>query len=193
MPENDIFRTAASIVVILIFGIVAYYLVQRSVKSLSHKQYLPTPIALLVARAARWVLILLVVLLSLGQVGIDASSIWATLSALVVLIGVGFVAVWSVLSNMLCSVLLLVFTPFQVGDEIEIIEATGGSGLRGKVIGLNMLFTSLEELSEEGSPRVVVEVPNNIFFQKTIRRIRGQETLSLEDALFSKLPSRLRS
>ncbi len=193
MPDNVYITTAANIVVILIFGIVAYYLVQRGVKSLSAKEFLPEPVTLLVARVARWLIILLVILLSLEEVGIYASSIWAALSAFVVLIGVGFVAVWSVLSNMLCSVLLLVFTPFQLGDDIEIIEPTGGSGLRGTVIGLNLLFTSLEEFTEEGNSRVVVSVPNNIFFQKTVRRISGQDPLDLEEAFFSKLPSRLRS
>ena len=78
----------------------------------------------------------------------------------------------------------MIFTPFRIGDEIEIIEATGGSGLRGKVVNLNILYTSLQEMAEDGGPNGVIHVPNNIFFQKAIRLWQGTQTTSLETALF---------
>jgi small-conductance mechanosensitive channel len=84
------------------------------------------------------------------------------------MIAVGFIAVWSVLSNLLCSILLVIFRPFQLGDEIEITEPVGGSSLRGKVMKFNVMYTTL--LEDIDGDKVTTNIPNNIFFQKAIRR-----------------------
>lgn len=89
---------------------------------------------------------------------------------MLIAVAVGFVAVWSVLSNLLCSILIVTFEPFAVGDDVEIIEPVGGTGLRGRVVTLSLLFTTLAETTDEGLTGALVQVPNNIFFQKTIRK-----------------------
>jgi small-conductance mechanosensitive channel len=97
--------------------------------------------------------------------------VWASLTAVLALVAVGFVAVWSVLSNAFCSVMLMVSRPFNVGDTIEI----PGEGWGGKVIDFNLIFTTLRD--EQG---VMLQVPNNLFFQKPIRRVIGVNTIPLD-------------
>ena len=92
----------------------------------------------------------------------DLSSLWTMLGAVAALIAVGFVAVWSVLSNISCTVLILFFRPFEIGDELEF---TDPSGLRGKVVNLNFAYTTLRD--DEGR---LVQVPNNLFFQRIVKR-----------------------
>jgi len=131
-------------------------------------------------------IIIAVIVLGLQQVGVRVISLWTGLLTIAAMIAVGFIAMWSVLSNLLCALLLVIFAPFRIGDEIEIIEATGGSGLRGKVVDLNILYTTLQEVTEAGVHNGVTHVPNNIFFQKTVRLWQGAQTTSLETALFRK-------
>ena len=104
----------------------------------------------------------------------------------IAMLAVGFIAVWSILSNILCSLLMVIFRPFSIGDDIEIIEATGGKGLRGQVVNFNIMFTFLKEKNENENGEVVVQIPNNVIFQKTVRRRPGKETQSLDDHLFKK-------
>ena len=174
----------ASMLVILGLGLFALRMTKRSLHLFVEKGYLSESTRLLLQGVMRWGIIVVVILLGLQQAGVRIMNLWTGLLAIAAMIGVGFIAMWSVLSNLLCALLLVVFAPFRIGDEIEIIEATGGSGLRGKVVNLNILYTSLQEISASGVHDGVTHVPNNIFFQKTIRLWRGTQTTSLEKALF---------
>ena len=178
--------TTLAILVIILAGLIAYILLRRGLTSLSTNKYISESLAGVLQLMFRWAIIVLVVLVSLQQLGVQMVAVWAALSAGVVFIGVGLIAVWSVFSNALCSLLLLVFQPFRIGDRIEIIEATGGTGLRGKVINLNPIFTYLEEEDNgNGDGGSIVYVPNNIFFQKTIRRWQGIKSERLDEYMFN--------
>ncbi len=96
------------------------------------------------------------------------------LSGVVALIGVAFVAFWSVLSSMTCTFLLIFFRPFGMGDHVEV----KGDGVEGEVCDLNLLFTTLR--AEDGR---LVQIPNNFFFQKIIVRRKGTTGKSLEEQL----------
>ena len=82
----------------------------------------------------------------------------------------------------MCSILLIIFAPFRIGDEIEIQEPSANFSVRGKVVSINMLFTSLEVSDDISSNTVsnILRVPNNTFFQKYIRCIPGDGTESLK-------------
>ena len=44
-------------------------------------------------------------------------------------------------------------------------------GVKGKVISINLFYTTLQDLSEE-AVGAVLQVPNSLFFQKSVRRWR---------------------
>ncbi|MBL9191973.1 MAG: mechanosensitive ion channel [Opitutaceae bacterium] len=107
--------------------------------------------------------------------GFQLGTIIALLGTVLGLVAIGFVAVWSVLSNFLCAFVLVLFKPFSVGDEVEL---TGGEGVKGKVIDLSLIFTTLEV-----SPEETVLVPNNTFFQRSFKRRVGAVTIGLDHQL----------
>jgi hypothetical protein len=72
-------------------------------------------------------------------------------------IGVGFLAVWTMISNVTASVFITIWSPFKLGQMVEIVP----ENLKGRVVDRNMMFTVLRD----GSDRVL-HVPNNLFFQK---------------------------
>ena len=176
----------ASLLVIVGLGVAALRLSKRSLRHLEEQGHLSKTTHHLLQGVLRWVIVIASIVLGLQQVGVRVISLWTGLLTIAAMVAVGFIAMWSVLSNLLCALLLVIFAPFRIGDEIEIIEATGGSGLRGKVVDLNILYTTLQEVTEAGVHHGVTHVPNNIFFQKTVRLWQGAQTTSLETALFRK-------
>jgi small-conductance mechanosensitive channel len=161
------------LLITIVLGGMVYVLMRQSLRLLVQTNRLSEPLLLPLQGFLRAIVVLVVLLICLQQVGVQVSSLWAALVTLAAMLAGGFVALGTVLSNVLCSVLLLVFAPFRIGDDIEIIEATGGQGLRGKVINLNIMYTSLESVAEDGSRYGVVRLPNATFFQKTVRRWTG--------------------
>ncbi|MCY1454697.1 Mechanosensitive ion channel [compost metagenome] len=97
-----------------------------------------------------------------------------------------FFAMWSVLSNLLCAVLIFTVGPFRIGDVVELVETIDKPGVKGRVVAINLLFTTLIEMPEAGG--ATVQVPNSQFFQKSVRRWRGAEIVPLvgEDKIVGK-------
>jgi small-conductance mechanosensitive channel len=109
----------------------------------------------------KWLGIIVLVAMLLGRFGFDLLT---PLSTVLALVAVGFVAVWSVISNFLCTFLLIIFRPFHIGEYIELL---GGDGARGRVVELTNIHTVLED--DDGA---IYCIPNNLFFQKSIRKLR---------------------
>ena len=83
------------------------------------------------------------------------------------LVAIGFVAVWSLLSHFMATILLIILRPFKIDDWVEF----PGEDVQGRVIDLNLFFTLLD--NKEGEHFVI---PNNMFFQKVLRHVpsKGQ-------------------
>jgi small-conductance mechanosensitive channel len=111
---------------------------------------------------ARWLVIGGLAIAALLALGIDLQGLWSTLVAALSLVAIGFVAMWSILSHMLASLLIVIFRPFEVGDRVEIV---GDDPVLGEVADLNPVYTTLR--TDDGG---TLQVPNNLFFQKAVKR-----------------------
>ena len=172
----------AKLILILLLAWLAILLLRRVVDRLIRRGVLSARGALVMRGFGRAAVMLLALLTVLENLGISTGAVWATLSAVAVMVAVGFVAVWSVLSNALCGLLLLVYAPFRIGDDVELYDPSADKGLRGKVIDMNLLFVKLEERDKYGTDLPpITQVPNNIFFQRAIRRWPGKRTQPLGD------------
>jgi len=74
-----------------------------------------------------------------------------------------------VLSNIFCAVLLLITRPFRLYDHIELLDGSEARGLGGQVVDMNLVSVILRETREDGT-RANLRVPNNLFFQRVVRR-----------------------
>jgi len=133
-----------------------------------------------VQKVGRWVINGGALVLLLGVLGFNLGGIWAMLATVLGLVAIGFVAVWSVLSNIMCTVIILISRPFEVGDDIEF----AGEQVQGKVIDLNFIYTTLR--ADDG---LLVQIPNNMFLQKVVKRRRGRGGVSLAHQLGSDRPA----
>jgi small-conductance mechanosensitive channel len=160
-------------VLLILLVYVGYRLLRKTIAALEQRQRIPGQMGFVLRRLLRWAALLLAVAVVLQWFGL-LKDFWTFLSAMLALVAIGFVAVWSVLSNIMCSIILLVTQPFRVGDVIEF----PAQELRGKAVNFNLLFTIL--LDENGDQ---IQIPNNLFFQAPIRRKPGTRGISLEEQL----------
>lgn len=162
-----------SILVIIALGFVLYTIIRYSLHLLVQTQRLAEVVLMPLLGFTRGIIVVVVLLASLQQAGVEVTSIWAAIVTGAAMVAGGFVALSSVLSNLLCTVLLLVFIPFRIGDDIEIVDASkGGEGLRGRVVDLSIFYTSIQKAADGRGGTGIARVPNTIFFQKTVRRWR---------------------
>lgn len=177
---------AVEMVLVVAVGLAVNIAARRGVHFLTSGRVISAQSSVILQSTVKWAILVLVIVTCLQIVGIPVTVIWASVSAVLMLVAVGFVAVWSILSNASCALFLVMFAPFRIGDEIEIVEPSSSDpdkpGLRGRVKDISFLYTTLEE--NNGDRVTLVRVPNNQFFQKAIRCRSGADTQSLKQALF---------
>lgn len=127
----------------------------------------------------RWITRFLAGILILSVLGFEIGGIWAMLSTIMGLVAIGFVAVWSILSHTSATMLILFLHPFQMGDDLEF----AGEPVQGRAVDINFFFTTL--IDHDG---VLHQIPNNLFFQKTLKRRRNTHLISLAAQLNSPVP-----
>ncbi|MEI2456741.1 mechanosensitive ion channel family protein [Lysobacter firmicutimachus] len=129
--------------------------------------------ALGLRRVLSTLIYIVALLLFLNRLGISGSVVWTTLTGFVAVGAVAFFAAWSVLSNIFCALLILITRPFRLYDYIEVLENGDKPGLKGRVVDINFIYTSLQEIHADGED-TVLQVPNSQFFQRTTRRWRQE-------------------
>ncbi len=121
-------------------------------------------------RIVGFIIVLAAAMLILERIGVSATVLWTALTGFATVAAVAFFAAWSVLSNIFCTLLIFTTGLFRLQDLIELVESGDKVGLKGRVIDINLVYTTLEEIDRPGSP--VLKVPNSLFFQRTVRRWR---------------------
>lgn len=159
---TSLIREALFIAVVVLLASIALRLVGNLVHWMAKRLQAP-PLALKPLSIGGRLIVFVIVAGALIGHYFDV-DIFALLGSIVALIGVGFVAVWSTLSNMLCTLLLLTVRPFRIGDEVELTP----ENLKGTVVDLNLFFTTLLTVDDRH-----VQIPNNFFFQRAIICRRG--------------------
>ena len=114
----------------------------------------------IISRVITAVLWTLIVFIVLNVWGIGLGGVWAILVSVITIIGVGFIATWAMTSNFTASFFLVLWRPFHVGQTVEVLP----ENLKGRVVGRNLMFTTLSEDSSS-----VLQIPNSLFFQKMFR------------------------
>ncbi len=167
------------VLLILLLAAVLQRLLGRAIHRMAVRYpQLPAQLLLPLRGGLRWLIMGSALLLVLERLGVSAQVLWAALTGFVAVAAVAFFAIWSVLSNLFCALLIVTLSPFRIGDSVEIIDTADKPGVKGRVLSINLFYTTLEDLSEEGAG-TWVQVPNSLFFQKAVRRWRAGELPSV--------------
>ena len=161
----------AQILLILLAGYLTQRFVAKGLTRLGERY----PFLMPLRGVLRWLIMGSALLFVLERLGVSATVLWTALSGFVAVAAVAFFAMWSVLSNLLCAILIFTVGPFRLGDVVELVDTTDKPGVKGRVIAINLLYTTLVEAEELGTGSAMVQVPNSLFFQRSVRRWRGTD------------------
>ena len=164
---------ALQILLILLVAWLLQRLVRRTVTRIGERYPVPPELLLPLRGGLRWLIMVSALIMVLERLGVSAEVLWTALTGFAAVAAVAFFAIWSVLSNLFCALLIFTVGPFRIGDRVELIDSADKPGVTGRVVALSLLCTTLEETLEDGSPGPLLQVPNSLFFQKAVRRWRG--------------------
>ena len=97
--------------------------------------------------------------------GVKPDQIFVFISSILTLVGVGFFAQWSILSNVTAGVILFFSFPFKIGDRIRIMDKD--FPIEAEIKDISSFYTLLKTDSGEN-----ISVPNNLLLQKAIEIIK---------------------
>ena len=163
------------VILILLAALLLQLLARRLIDRLSARYRLPREMTVGAARALGFLIYAAALLLALERFGVSGTVLWTAFTGFAAVGAVAFFAAWSVLSNIFCTLLIFTTRPFRLDDHIELLENGEKPGLKGRVVDINLIYTTLQEGDDQAG--TVLQIPNNLFFQRTLRRWRGRPTL----------------
>lgn len=157
------------VLAIALVAILLHALVRRVLRRIGARYQLPSPLVTGTTRLTTFVISTAAALLVLDRLGVSASVLWTAFTGFAAVGAVAFFAAWSVLSNIFCALLIFITRPFRLLDEVELVENGEKPGFRGRVIAINLIYTTLQEHAGAGN-EALLQVPNSLFFQRITRR-----------------------
>ena len=168
----DVLVPLFQILLILLLAYVLYRFVKRLVRRMALRYNWPIELTVPLTSTVRWIIIAATTLAVLERLGVSATVLWTGFSSFAAVGAVAFFAAWSVLSNFFCALLIFTVRPFRLGDYIELLDTADKPGAKGRVIDINMLYTTLEEFEAPGTGNRI-QIPNALVFQRVVRRWHG--------------------
>jgi small-conductance mechanosensitive channel len=159
----------AQVLLIILGAWLMQRLVRRLTRRLSAHYNLPPELAVGVRRVPAFLIYTTALLLVLERLGVSGTVLWTAFTGFAAVGAVAFFAAWSVLSNIFCTMLIMTTRPFRLYDYIELLENGEKPGLKGRVVDINLIYTTLQEPVESGQGPVL-QIPNSLFFQRAVRR-----------------------
>jgi len=158
--QNHLLFRPICVLVIVLIAIILQTWISVRVSGMAGRYGVPANFAIALRIVTRWMVILAALVISLNVLGIEIGNAWTLLSTVLAMVAVGFVAVWSLLSNTLAFFVLIVWHHWRIGDRIRVLP----ENLEGKVEDMDLMFTRLQ--MEDGASLVV---PNSMFMQRFVK------------------------
>lgn len=168
----EVIIPGGQIVLILAVAWLLQRLVLRVVDRAGTHYQMPLELMLPINGLLRWMILASALLLVLERMGVSATVLWTAFTGFATVGAVAFFAAWSVLSNLFCALLIFTVGPFSLGDTIELLDTAEKPGAKGRVIDINLLYTTLEDSTLPGT---LLQIPNSLIFQRVLRRWKGGE------------------
>lgn len=194
----------AGILMVLLVALLLSHALKRLINVLRDMKHVSPLIANRLHGVRRWTIIVLSILIVLEALGIFRGA-WALISTAIAALALGFVAAWSVLSNATAALLILTFRPFRIGDEIELLDPSNGFPIGGRVLDMNLLYTTLVVVPEleavaravaaakDGTPQPPTVVDRGEEMERDAQPQRPSQLIRLPNNLVFQRPLRTRS
>ncbi|MBS0468948.1 MAG: mechanosensitive ion channel [Proteobacteria bacterium] len=165
----DVIVPGAQIALIMLAALLLQHLLRRVILRASDHYQFPHELLTPINGVVRWLILGGAGLLALERLGVSAAVLWTAFTGFATVGAVAFFAAWSVLSNLFCAFLIFTVGPFRVGDHIELLDTAEKPGALGRVVDINLLYTTLEDATAP-EPGSLLQIPNALIFQRVLRR-----------------------
>ena len=169
----DLFLPVAQILLIVLAAWLLRGCMRRLIARIGHRYTLPAEAVVGARRVSSFLIYAGALLMVLERLGVSGTVLWTAFTGFAAVAAVAFFAAWSVLSNIFCTMLILTTRPFRLYDHVELLENGEKPGLRGQVVDINLIYTTLRESEDSDGAGTSLQVPNSLFFQRALRRWRG--------------------
>ncbi len=169
----DIIVPALQIVAIVAVALLLQRALRRLIRRAGQHYHWPLELMVPINGVLRWIILGSAVLLVLERLGVSATVLWTAFTGFAAVGAVAFFAAWSVLSNLFCALLIFTVGPFRLGDYIEVLDTAEKPGAKGRVVDINLLYTTLEDYDGGQDHPALLQIPNTLMFQRVVRRWRG--------------------
>jgi len=165
-PElvDTIIGYATSVVGVLVFIIVVWIVagwIGRLVRNSLESSPLDDTLTRFFPRLARWLVIIIGVVMALGIFGIQTASFAAVIGAAGLAIGLSF---QGTLAHFAAGVMMLIFRPISVGDVVKL------EGELGTIQEIDLVLTKMDTFDNRR-----VTIPNGEVFSSTIITLNAHE------------------
>jgi len=169
-PWIEFITLGLQIALIALVALLLRSLLHRFINRLGQDKHLPPELVIGGRRLVSSLLLGAALLLALDRLGVSGMVLWTAFTGFAAVAAVAFFAAWSVLSNIFCAVLIYTTRPFGLNDEVELLESGDRLGLGGKVLDINLIYTTLlEKAADPQREDRYLRVPNSLFFQRIMR------------------------
>jgi small-conductance mechanosensitive channel len=148
---------------IIVFGVLLLFnfIIRKSSYRIAQKFQLGVERRRITTRIVNLILLLIGAISIMGIWGLDQKELFVFLTSTLTVLGVGFFATWSILSNITSGLLLYFNHPLHIGDHVKIMDKE--APVEGTLKDITMFFMHIETLDGE-----TVTIPNSVVTQKTI-------------------------
>ena len=174
----EVIIPGTQILLILVVAWLLQRVLRRIVRRASVHYQVPDELVVPMNGLIRWIIVASALLLVLERVGVSATVLWTAFTGFATVGAVAFFAAWSVLSNLFCALLIFTVRPFRIGDYIEVLDTAEKPGAKGRVVDINMLYTTLEDHGATAEHVAWLQIPNSLVFQRVVRRFQGVPPVS---------------
>ena len=169
----EVIVPGTQILLILFAAWLLQRMLRRLVRRASTHYQLPAELLVPINGLIRWLILASALLLVLERMGMSATVLWTAFTGFATVGAVAFFAAWSVLSNLFCALLIFTVRPFRIGDHIEVLDTAEKPGAKGRVVDINLLYTTLEDHDAAAGHTAWLQIPNALIFQRVVRRFQG--------------------
>lgn len=119
----------------------------------------------IVKKVINMVLYIVLVVIMFLIWGIAPSQLIAYIASVLTVVGIAFLAQWSIISNITSTLIIFFNHQVNIGDTIEILDKE--YHIEGKISDIGIFFIIIKVNDNE-----YVSLPSNVFMQKMIKKIK---------------------
>ena len=154
----------ATVVTLILFFILKRF-ADSLVNRFGQRAHFPKARVQLVKKYIDFLLATLVSVVIVSIWGVKPDQIFLFISSILTVVGVGFFAQWSILSNVTAGIILFFSFPFKIGDRIRVMDKD--FPIEAEIKDISSFYTLLK--TDSGAQ---ISIPNNLLLQKAIEIIK---------------------